>query len=179
MARRGTPPRPLMDRFALRFPGMATRINALVTKVVLRLPRRWRLRQTLIEDGTRRAFNAVGRGDLGVMRTVNHPDVVWELSQWEWPEQPLYRGRDGIVRFTGLWIDQWGEIDFDVVSVDELEARTAFLVQLCVRAVGRVSGVEAEEDMFKVVRIRDGLVWRGTFFRDRASAIEAVRAGSA
>jgi ketosteroid isomerase-like protein len=175
--RRGTRRRPLQDRFALRFPSLATRINARLTTVILRLPRSWRLRRLFIEVGTRRAFNAVGRGDLEVIRTVNHPDVVWELSRWEWPEQSLYRGRDGIVRFTGLWIDQWSDLDFDVVSVEELEHRRVFLVHLRGRGIGRASGVEAEQDMFKVVQMRGGLVWRGTFFRDRATAIEAARAG--
>jgi ketosteroid isomerase-like protein len=175
-ARRGARRRPVEDRFALRFPALATRINAWLTILILRLPRRWTLRLRLVEWGTRRAFDAVGRGDLDVIRTVNHPDVVWELSRWEWPEQSLYRGRDGIVRFTGLWRDQWRDLQFDVVSVEELEERRVFLVHLHARAIGRESGIEAEQEMFKVVQIRDGLIWRGTFFRDREAAIEAVRA---
>jgi ketosteroid isomerase-like protein len=179
LAQHGKRRRPVEDRLALRFPNLATRVNAWLTRLILRLPRRWRLRQLLVEFGAGRAFNAVGRGDLAVIRTINHPDVSWELSRWEWPEQPRYDGRDGITRFTGMWIDQWSEMTFDVVSAEELGERGVFLVHLHVRAIGRSSGVEVEQDIFKVVRFRDGLVWRGTFFRDRGAAIEAVRAGDA
>jgi hypothetical protein len=30
--------------------------------------------------------------------------------------------------------------------------------------------------IFQLVKLRDGLVWRNTFFRDRAEAFEAARA---
>jgi ketosteroid isomerase-like protein len=177
IARRGRRHRPVEDRLAIRFPRLATRFNAWLTSLTFRLPRRWRLRRQLIEYGTGRAFNAVGRGDLDVVRTVNHADVTWELSGWEWPEQSLYRGRDGVVGFTGQWRDQWSEMSFDVVSVEELEERRVFLAHVTVRAVGRASGVEAAQDLFKLVRMRDGLIWRAKVFRDHTEAIEAARAG--
>jgi ketosteroid isomerase-like protein len=175
---RGKRSRPVEDRLAMRFPALAMSLTAWFTKLVFRLPRRWRIRQRLIEFGTRRAFDAVARGDLAVQRTVNHPDATWELSRWEWPEQPLYHGHDGIVRFTGMWIDQWSEMDFEVVSIEELEARRVFLVHLHLRAIGRASGAQMEQDIFKLVTIRDGLVWRGMFFRDRAEALEVAGAGA-
>lgn len=174
---RGKERRPIEDRFAIRFPRLATRMNAWLTTLVLRLPRRWRLRQLLVELATRRAFNAVGRGDLAVVRTINHADVIWELSRWEWPEGSTYHGRDGIVRFTGLWRDQWSEMNFDVISAEELDQRGVFLAHVNVQAIGRASGVKAEQDLFKAVRFRDGLIWRAKLFRDRDEAIEAARAG--
>lgn len=160
----------------MRFPTLATRINAWLTQAALRMPRRWRLRQLLFEFAARRAFNAIGRGDVAVLRTINHAEVVYDLSRWEWPEASRYHGRDGVVRFNMQWIDQWTEPNFDVVCVEELDVRGVLLIHLCLRGVGRTSGVEVAMDIFQLVRLRDGLVWRNTFFRDRAEALEAARA---
>jgi len=173
MALRGKQRRPLEDRFALRFPTLATAINAWLGRVVLRMPRRWRLRQLLLEFTAWRAFNAIGRGDLGVLRTINDADVIYDLSRWGWPEQSLYHGREGLVRFNEQWIGQWSEPNFDVVSVEELEPGV-FLTHLGLRGIGRTSGAEVKMELFELVRMRDGLVWRNTFFRDRVEALEAA-----
>lgn len=175
VALRGKRRRPLEDRFALRFPELATNINAWLARAVLRMPRRWRLRQGLFEYSTGRAFNAIGRGDLDVLRTMNHADVTYDLSRWGWPEASLYHGRDGLVRFNEEWIGQWSEPNFDVVSVEELEEGGVLLIHLDLRGRGHTSGVDVAMDIFELVRLRDGLVWRNTFFRDRAEAIEAAR----
>jgi hypothetical protein len=173
MALRGKQRRPLEDRFALRFPTLATAINAWLGRVVLRMPRRWWLRQVLLEFTAWRAFNAIGRGDLGVLRTINDADVIYDLSRWGWPEESLYHGREGLVRFNEQWIGQWREPNFDVVSVEELEPGV-FLTHLDLRGIGRMSGAEVKMELFELVKMRDGLVWRNTFFRDRAEALEAV-----
>jgi ketosteroid isomerase-like protein len=174
IALRGKRRRPLEDRFALRFPTIATRSNAWFTKIALRLPRRWRLRQLLVEFAAWRAYNAIGRGDLGVLRTINHADVIFDLSRWGWPEDSLYQGRDGVVRFNEQWISQWSKPNFDVASIEELDEPGVFLIHLELRGIGRTSGVEVEMDIFQLVKLRDGLIWRNTFFRDRAEAIEVA-----
>jgi len=176
MARRGRRKRPPEDWVAVRFPGLATRVNAWFTRITLRMPRRWRLRQRLIEFSAWRAFNAIGRGDLAVLRTINHQEVVYDLSRWGWPEDSLYRGLDGLVRFNEQWIGQWTEPNFDVVSVEELDEPGVFLIHLNLRGTGRASGVGVEMDIFELVRTRDGLVWHNTFFRDGAEALEVARA---
>ena len=173
MAVRGKQRRPLEDRFALRFPTLATAINGWLGRIVLRMPRRWRLRQLLLEFTAWRAFNAIGRGDLGVLRTINHADVIYDLSRWGWPEESVYHGREGLVRFNEQWISQWREPNFDVVSVEELKPGV-FLTQLDLRGIGRTSGAEVKMGLFELVRMRDGLVWRNTFFRDRDQAFKAA-----
>ncbi len=82
LALRGKRRRPFEDRLAILFPSLAARIYAWVTRVTLGMPRRWRLRRWLIELSVWRAFNALGRGDLAVLRTVNHADVIYDLSGW-------------------------------------------------------------------------------------------------
>ena len=175
MALRGKRRRPIEDRFALRFPTLATQINAWLTRVTLRVPRRWRLRQRLIEWAVWRAFNALSRRDVHLVRTITHAQAVWDLSGWDWPEESLYHGRDGAVRFNEHWLSQFSELNFDVFSAEELEPGVIF-IHVHLRGIGVTSGVGVERDVFELVRMRDGLVWRGTMLDSRAEAIAAARA---
>jgi ketosteroid isomerase-like protein len=174
LAVRGKRRRPLEDRIAIRFPSPAARVNAWLTKLTLRLPRRLQLRRWLIEFSVWRAYNALGRGDLAVLRTINHKDVIYDLSGWGWPEASFYRGLDGVVRFNELWLAQWSEPEFDVASIEELD-RGLFLIHVRLGGMGHASGVEVGMDNFQLVTIRDGLIWRNSFFRDRAEALKAPR----
>ena len=175
VALRGKRGRPPEDRLALRFPTVATRINAWITTVTLRrLPRRSRLRRWLMEWATWRAYNAIGRRDLDLLRTIHHEDVIWDLSRWDWPEDSFYYGRDGVVRFNEHWLGQFSELDFEVVEVEEIAEGGTFLIHVHLTGTGRGSGAEVHRDEFGVVRIKDGLVWRGTYFRSRADALEAA-----
>jgi ketosteroid isomerase-like protein len=171
---RGKRGRPLEDRLALRFPTAATRINSWLTAVTIRrMPRRWRLRRWLLEWAAWRAYNAIGRRDLDLLRTIHHEDVIWDLSRWDWPEDAFYYGRDGVVRFNEHWLGQFSELDFEVVEVDEV-AEGLFFIHVHLTGIGRGSGAGVERDDYGVVRFKDGLVWRGTYFRSRADALEAA-----
>jgi ketosteroid isomerase-like protein len=173
LALHGKRRRPFEDRIAVHFPSLAAGANAWIARIMLRTPRRWRLRRWLIEFSVWRAFNALGRGDLAVLRTFNHAKVIYDLSGWGWPEGSLYRGRDGVVRFNEQWLAQWSEPHFDVAAIEEL-GRGLFLVHVRLGGTGSASGVAVGMDNFQLVRIRDGLVWRNSFFRDRAEALEAA-----
>ena len=166
--------RPPEDRFALLFPTLATQINAWVTRIALRMPRHWRLRRRLFIRATRRPFNALSRGDVDVVRTITHAEAVWDLSRWDWPEESIYHGRDGAVRFNEHWLSQFSELDFDVLSTEEIELGV-ILVHVYLRGIGSASGAEVGRDVFELVRLRDGLVWRGTMFESPADAIAAAK----
>jgi ketosteroid isomerase-like protein len=172
---RGKRRRPLEDRFALLFPTRATHINAWVARITLRMPRHWRLRRRLFARVTGRAFNALSRGDVDVLRTITHAEAVWDLSRWDWPEESIYHGRDGAVRFNEHWLSQFSELDFDVLSTEEVEPGV-ILIHVQLRGIGSASGAEVGRDVFELVRMRDGLVWRGTMFDSRADAMAAARA---
>lgn len=100
MALHGRRRRPLEDRLAMRFPALATRITVWFTKASLSLPRGSRLRQRLVTLATWRAFNALSRGDVDLVRTITHSEAIWDLSRWDWPEDSLYHGSDGAVLST-------------------------------------------------------------------------------
>jgi ketosteroid isomerase-like protein len=125
--------------------------------------------------GVAARFNALSRRDVDLVRTITHADAVRDLSGWDWPEESLYYGRDGAVRFNEHWLSQFNELSFDVVSAEEVDDGVVF-IHVRLHGIGTASGVEVERDVFELVRMRDGLVWRGTMFPGRAAAIEAARA---
>ena len=125
--------------------------------------------------GVPRAFNALSRGDVDVVRTITHAEAVWDLSRWDWPEESIYHGRAGTVRFNEHWLSQFSELDFDVLSTEEVDPGVIFihvhlrgdrLRERCRKWGGTSS---------KLVRVRDGLVWRGTMFESPADAIAAAK----
>jgi hypothetical protein len=160
---------------AMRFPALATRITASFTRASLCLPRRSRLRKRLITWATWRAFDALSRGDVDLLRTITHAEAIWDLSRWDWPEDSFYYGKDGAVRFNEHWLSQLREMNCDVVAVEELDDGVVF-IHVRQQGIGRVSGAEVKRDVFELVRMHQGLVWRGTMFKSRA---EAIAAGSA
>lgn len=177
MARRGKQHRPFEDRFALRFPALATRINAWLTQVTLRLPRQWRLRQVFIEYSAWRAYNALGRGDVDVPRIATHPEAVWDLSRVVIGESRPVGGRDGVTRANERLIGEWSRLSIDVVSIREVKPNVFFL-HLHQHGIGRASGAPAEMDIFEVLQLRDGLVFRGTFFSSATEALQAANTTS-
>lgn len=159
----------------MRFPALATRITVWFTKASLSLPRGSRLRQRLVTWATWRAFNALSRGDVDLVRTITHSEAIWDLSRWDWPEDSLYHGRDGAVLFNEHFHSQFSELSFDVVAVEELDHGAVF-IHVRQRGIGRASGADVERDVFELVWMRDGLVWRGMMLPSRTEAIAAGKA---
>ena len=174
LALRGKRRRPLEDRLALSFPTPTTRVNAWLGRIALRAPAHWRLRQRLFEWATWRVFNALSRGDVGVVRTITHSEAIWDLSRWDWPEESTYYGREGAVRFNEHWLNQFSELNFDVLSTEEIEPGV-ILTHVHLQGVGSASGAPVGRDVFELVRVREGLVWRGTMFESHTDAITAAR----
>jgi ketosteroid isomerase-like protein len=177
IGRRGRRRRPLEDQLALRYPRLATWINAQLTRLAFKLPPGG-LQQRLFELQTWRIYNALARGDIDLGRTINHKDVVWDLRGWAWPEDPFYYGRDGVARYSELWFSAFSEFDFDVVSVEKLHP-DVILIHIHLRGIGRTSGVEVERDDYAVLRFKDGLIWRGAYYVDRETAAGAAEEFSA
>jgi hypothetical protein len=96
-----------------------------------------------------RAFNALSRGDVGVVRTITHAEAVWDLSRWDWPEESTYHGRDGAVRFNEHWLNQFSELNFDVFSTEEVEPGVIF-IHVHLRGIGSASGAEVGRDVFEL-----------------------------
>jgi hypothetical protein len=179
VALRGRDRRPLEDRIAVRFPSLARRLVAWLTPLVLRMPRRWRLRRVLIDWAAWRLYNAFKRADLKLLRVMFDPHCIWDVTQTRGAEmfaEQAYRGHEGVAAFVAEWGDAWGEGAWpDLVSHEEFEGGV-FLADQRVRATGRGSGVPVQLDFFAVAKLRNGLFWRLGFFADRVQAVEAARA---
>jgi hypothetical protein len=155
-----------------------------LTPVVLRLPRSWRARRLLVEWAVWRGIAARKRGDLEVLRTIWHPDCIFDFTRARaWVGGRLYRGHDGLAELAAEWGEAWREggwVDAhspQEVSLEEFD-HGVFLFDMQQRGVGRISGAPVEMGMPHVIEFRDGLPWRFEHFNDAEEAIEAARARS-
>jgi hypothetical protein len=179
VARRGRHRRPLADRLAVRFPGLARRVAAWLAPWTLRMPRHWRLRRLLIKWAFWRSINAFRRGDLELLRVAFHSDCIWDQSQVQgWVGDAVYHGHPGLAAFIAEWGDAWQEGGWpNAVSVEEFGGGV-FLADERLCGVGRGSGALVELDVYQLHELRDGLFWHVENFTDRAQAVEVARARS-
>jgi ketosteroid isomerase-like protein len=159
------------ERLALRFPGVLT----LLSRLILRLPCRSRVRQALIRRAVKLGLEAFNRGDFEAATALYDPQV--ELI----PESPLiglgfdrvYRGRQEYIRFSQRWVAEWGDFQ---IAPDELIDLGDHRVFVSGRIVGSglSSGAPVETDWAVLWTISDGQVIRERSFLDRAEALEAA-----
>jgi ketosteroid isomerase-like protein len=180
LALRGRERRPLEDRLAVRSPRLSRRLAARLTPLTLRMPRRWRLRQLLIDWLGWRANNAFHRGDVEMLRLIYHRDCSWDATRIEaFIGTRVYRGHDGLAALMTELREAWQEDSWwtDLVSVEDFDGGI-FLAHQRQHGVGRASGIPVEQDLFQVSDTRDGLIWRSWFFDDRAQAVEEAKTRS-
>jgi ketosteroid isomerase-like protein len=122
----------------------------------------------LIEEGIA-AFNS---GDIEGMLAPIHPEVEFQPLRAVL-EGSVYHGHDGFRRWLEDMADDWEEFGLDVTGVSEL-GRNCVLVEACVHARGRTSGVELDSTGAWLCELRDGLIGRLHFYRD----VETARAAA-
>lgn len=104
--------------------------------------------------------------DLVHDRFELHPPAIY-------PEGPqVFRGPDGLKRWTVRTREVWGEWRFELERFLEAGDRVVALVHVV--AEGGLSGVHLERDTAHVWTIADGKVIRCEVFLDRAEALEAL-----
>lgn len=122
---------------------------------------------------TRRAFEAVGRGDFEFAQDLMTPDVVI-VQPPEVPDAKTYEGRDAVRRSWEDWPRQWENFRMDLVEVIEVDEDTAIAVSRQ-RGRGRDSGIEMDFEVFFLSRSREGLTARIEMFFSREQALAAAR----
>lgn len=131
----------------------------------------------------RRIFEAVARRDSAAVLGLYDPEVVWDHTRGPAREvmgEPcVYRGHEGLRRWSREWYEAWEDVQADVVEVVEVGEHVVSVLNY--RGRGRASGVQVEmAQMAGAWTIRDGKVVRVLWFRTRGEALEAAsREGSA
>ena len=163
--------RPVVDRLALRYPGLLRASIALT----MSLPHS-RFRNWAISGFVRRGYEAFNRGDLEAASASFASDIEYEVPE-ELPDSGVVRGRQAV-------IEAWARLQEDFLDVraappELLSAtRDAIVIRLIVRAEG-LSGIGGELRGTEVFQVRGGRIVSARNYMEEAKALEAVglRAG--
>jgi ketosteroid isomerase-like protein len=121
------------------------------------------------EEMVRRGIEAYNRGDLESAMALFDPEVVVHDPG---RTGRSYRGRDGLMRFWGEWLENWDTYRLD--PVDFIEEGEEIFVACEQVARGKLSGVEVRQDLYCVYRITDGTVVEFRIYADRAPAVDSM-----
>ena len=126
-----------------------------------------------VADLAREGFEAFNRGDVeGVLRMLS-PDVEVH-SVAEVGEEGTYRGREGYLAWTRIWLDAWEDFHIELDELEQVDDENV-LVHSTQRGRGKGSGLEVTQHGVYLFTIRDGLVTRLHLYADRESALAAAR----
>jgi ketosteroid isomerase-like protein len=89
-----------------------------------------------------------------------------------YPDSQLFRGRDGLKRWTVKTREVWGEWRFELERFTDMGERVLVFVHLV--AEGGMSGVRLERDTAHVWTLADRKVTKCQVYLDRAEALEVL-----
>lgn len=126
----------------------------------------------------RRSWEAFNRGGLDAIEEFWHPDIEWRAAEGEVDDIGVFRGRDGMRRYYGDWLDTFDDWQVEVAEV-------VFHEDECVVAVvrssarGRASGVRTHGRYAIVYTVRGGQIVSGREYGTTDQALEALRPNTA
>jgi ketosteroid isomerase-like protein len=120
-------------------------------------------------DIVRIAFEAFSRGDVDAVLELCDPDVVVRD-----PERTgaTLRGPDGLRHFFDEWLENWEEYRSEPVELTESGGE--ILVHAIQTGKGKLSGIEIEQDLFVVLRLRDGKFVEYRLYTKREGALASM-----
>jgi ketosteroid isomerase-like protein len=107
----------------------------------------------------RRSYRAFQEVDEQTLRAVYHPEAVFDFSRYDgWPEDPVYKGRDGIIALMHF-LSEVTEIAVSrPVEMVALDGERVF-VHGEFRTRGKSSGIEVGAPPFgQIISFRDDLI---------------------
>ena len=122
-------------------------------------------------EAVKRGFEAYNAGDLGALREMYDPAVVWHHLEG-WPEPGPSVGRDAVLRQVEQLQEPWREGDRLETLGDFIDAGDRVLVRAAWRGSG--SGPDAAMEFSYLFTLRKGKVITIQMFWDHADALEAV-----
>ena len=116
-------------------------------------------------------YEAFRTGDNVTPFELFDRDIVWRMVPADFADlEPVYYGHEGVREFWRGWLSAWETIEFDLVSVEEIESDVV-LVEVQQVNRGRASGVEIPYHWFQAWRLRAGRVIGSYGALDREEAL--------
>jgi ketosteroid isomerase-like protein len=122
----------------------------------------------------RRALDAFSRSDRASVEPLLHPDVEWRTVLGPLLGVETVSGRDAVLRFGLQEIpDAFEDLRVEIEEVRDLgEGRVLLVARYLGR--GRRSGVELDERISSIHRLRDGMIVSVRDYPSRREALEAA-----
>jgi ketosteroid isomerase-like protein len=170
LSERASQRRSLDEHLSVRFPAL----YRLLANAFMRLPKRSRLRRSLVTRRVQRAYAAANRRDFDLVLLGWDSGSEYRPSADLMPPdvEPLFRGHVGMHQLWRYWLDAFEDIRWDPEEV--LDFGDGLLVTAQQRGHGSGSGVAVTEPVFQLFTLRRGLVLRQEDFLDRSEALEAA-----
>ncbi len=156
---------------SIRFPSLARMAAGGFT----RLPRRSRLRRSIVVRRVRRTYAAANRRDFDVILVGLDPEIYeYRPSRDLLPPdlEEVFHGHDGYLRLWRYWLDAFEDIRWDPEEL--LDLGDKLLVTTQQSGHGSGSGVAVSEAVFQLFTLHRGMVIRQDDFLNHAEALEAV-----
>ena len=99
-------------------------------------------------------------------------DLVWDVSRLGWPDQQIYPGVEGAMRFMAEWADAWDGWELEVE--DYVDAGDRVVVIINQRGRSKGTGVPVEMRFAQMWTLRDGRATRMQMYASVDEAREAV-----
>jgi ketosteroid isomerase-like protein len=119
----------------------------------------------------RRAYAAWSQEDREPALAFFAEDVIWTPAR-EDPDPRPHRGREGVRRFWAQWEELFDDIRIEPEEM--LQVGDGILSLLHITGTGKGSGIDIDQRVYQVVRLRDQLIVRVDEFYDRSEALEAA-----
>jgi ketosteroid isomerase-like protein len=99
------------------------------------------------------------------------PGFVWDMTRFAgWPEQLLYEGREGLLRFISDWTAAWDDWHLETESLHEAAGDKVVAV-MRQRGRSKASGLEVEMTFAQVWTFRGGKYLRMEMYSDIEQAL--------
>jgi ketosteroid isomerase-like protein len=118
----------------------------------------------------RRSLEAYQTGDITASVVDVDPEVEFDMTFR--PEGRIFRGLDGIAEGMRTWTGTFKDWSFEVE--DLIDAGDQVLVIARESGRGKKSGIEIDQLVFQLFRLRRGKVIHWKLYLDRAEALEAA-----
>jgi uncharacterized protein len=121
-------------------------------------------------DIVRAAFDAFGRADFDAVLEICDPEIVVRDPA---RTGATFDGPDGLRRFFEEWLESWEEYRSE--PVEFIESGDEIFVRTVQTGRGKLSGIEINQDLFQVFRMRDGKLVEYRLYTDHDDALASMR----
>lgn len=155
------------QRLRARLPALYRALGARA----LAWPPRSRVRQLLLDLGTRSGFDAYNRRDWDVVLALYDPQVEIRLHHVQ-DIEGVHHGHEGLRHYWREWFDAWEQSIMEPQEIIDFQDRMLVLGWTRCRASG--SGLSMEQPTAWLLTWGRGAIVRHEEWWDRAAALQAV-----